>query len=60
MYFGYFNTLISKIILKKIKKNIILIHFSTKSILKNNRNHSLEHQLAYEGCVLLEILKLNG
>jgi len=32
-----------KIIFKKLKKYIILMHFRVKNILKNNRNHTLKH-----------------
>jgi hypothetical protein len=35
----YFDELILKIFLKN-KKNIILMYFSTKNILKNNRNYT--------------------
>jgi len=28
---------------KKIKKNIILMHFGMKNILKSNHNHTLKH-----------------
>jgi len=41
MFLNYFNVLILKIILKKIK-NIINIYFSTKYYLKNN--HNLKHK----------------
>jgi hypothetical protein len=40
--------LISKIILKKIK-NIILMHFSAKKTLKNNRYYILKHPLVRKG-----------
>jgi hypothetical protein len=38
-----FNTLILKIIFLKNIKNIILIHFDMKNILKNNCNHTLKY-----------------
>jgi len=37
-----FDMLMSKMIFKKIKK-IIGMHFSTKSFLKNTRNHTAKH-----------------
>jgi len=39
---NHFNVLILKIVLKN-KKNIILIHFNTKNILKNNYKHLPKH-----------------
>jgi hypothetical protein len=44
VFLDYFYALISKIIFKN-KKNIILIYFWVKNILKNNRNHTLKHVL---------------
>jgi len=43
IFLYYFDVLMSKINFKKIKKNIILMHFQVKSILKNNRNHIPKH-----------------
>jgi hypothetical protein len=40
VFLDYFDALISKMIFKKIKKNIILIYFLKKNTLKNNRNHT--------------------
>jgi hypothetical protein len=39
VFLDYFDTLISKIILKN-KKNIILIYFRVKNTLKNNHNYT--------------------
>jgi hypothetical protein len=40
MFSDHFDALISKIIFKKIKKYIILMHFQVKSTLKSNHNHT--------------------
>jgi len=42
MILNYFNVLILKI---NFKKNIILIHFRYKNILKNNRYYNIKHYL---------------
>jgi len=39
----HFDALILKIIFKKIKKNIILMHFQVKNTLKSNDNHTYKH-----------------
>ena len=39
VFSNYFDVLMSKMIFKK-SKNIIDMHFSTKSYLKNNRNYT--------------------
>jgi hypothetical protein len=45
-----FDALISKIIFKKFLKNIILMYFGTKNILKSYRNNSPKH--AYLGVII--------
>jgi hypothetical protein len=44
MFSDYFNTLISKTIFKN-KKNIILILFEIKNILKSNHNHKYNRKV---------------
>jgi hypothetical protein len=43
MFLNHFDALVSKIILKKIQKNIILIHIRVKNTLKKNYNYTLKH-----------------
>jgi hypothetical protein len=45
VFFYCFDVLMSKINIKKIK-NIILIHFKIKNILKNNFNYAIKHFLS--------------
>jgi hypothetical protein len=47
MFSDYFNTLISKIIIKN-KKNIILILFEIKNTLKSNRNYKYNKKVEIE------------
>jgi hypothetical protein len=48
-----FNVLMSKLILKN-KKNIILIYFQIKNILKNNRYH--KHENPYKTKCILQLI----
>jgi hypothetical protein len=43
-----FDAQILKIISKKIKKNIILIYFGMKNILKSNYNHTFKQASNYQ------------
>ena len=46
VFLNYFDILMSKIIFKKLK-NIIDMHFNTKSYLKSNRNHTAKQTLTH-------------
>jgi len=46
MFSSYFDMLMLKIIFKKLK-NIILMYFQVKNILKNNLNHILKYGLNF-------------
>ena len=46
MFSNYFDTLMLKIIFKKLK-NIILIYFQVKNILKNKLNHIFKYSLNF-------------
>jgi hypothetical protein len=45
VFSNHFDVLMSKMIFKKKKKNIIGMHFGTKSYLKSNRNHTAKQTL---------------
>jgi hypothetical protein len=46
MFSNYFDILMLKIIFKKLK-NIILIYFQVKNILKNKLNHIFKYSLNF-------------
>ena len=45
VFLDHFDILMSKIIFKKLKKYIILIHFRVKITLKNNRYHNSKYSM---------------
>jgi hypothetical protein len=45
VFLDHFDVLMSKIIFKKLKIYIILMHFRVKNTLKNNRYHNSKYSL---------------